>query len=95
MINDQDYVELGLSCADICQALQRGMNGNGLGDLSQPVCDAMNQLTTWVEPGMHSLDNSLTVVLIAELWRRSKGWSSRTAGGNRHLDFSMRRVTRK
>ena len=50
MINQQDYVELGLNCADICKALDRGTNGKRLHDLSQSVCDAINQLTTWVEP---------------------------------------------
>ena len=44
-VNEQDYVELGLNCADICRALERGMNGNKLDDLSQSVCDAINQLT--------------------------------------------------
>ena len=46
MINELDYVELGLFCADICRALDRGMNGKKLDDLSQSVCDAINQLTT-------------------------------------------------
>jgi len=46
MANEQDYVELGLSCADICRALDRGMNGKTLNDLSKSVCDAINQLTT-------------------------------------------------
>jgi len=46
MTNEGDYVELGLSCADICKALDRGMNGKKLNDLSQSVCDAINQLTT-------------------------------------------------
>jgi len=45
MVNEQDYVELGLSCADICRALDRGMNGKKLDDLSKSVCDAINQLT--------------------------------------------------
>jgi hypothetical protein len=45
MVNDLDYVELGLNCADICHALDRGMNGKKLGDLSQSVCEAINQLT--------------------------------------------------
>jgi len=44
--NELDYVELGLSCADICRALDRGINGKKLDDLSQSVCDAINQLTT-------------------------------------------------
>ena len=46
MINDLDYVELGLFCANICRALDRGMNGKRLDDLSQSVCDAISQLTT-------------------------------------------------
>ena len=50
MVNELDYVELGLSCADICRALERGMNGKRLNDLNQSVCDAIGQLTTWVEP---------------------------------------------
>jgi len=44
--NELEYVELGLSCADICKALDRGMNRKKLDDLSQSVCDAINQLTT-------------------------------------------------
>jgi hypothetical protein len=46
MANELDYVELGLNCADICRALDRGMNGKKLGDLSRSVCQAINQLTT-------------------------------------------------
>jgi len=46
MINELDYVELGLFCANICRALDRGINGKRLDDLSQSVCDAINQLTT-------------------------------------------------
>ena len=46
MANDQDYVDLGLFCADICKALERGMGENKLDDLSKSVCDAINQLTT-------------------------------------------------
>jgi len=46
MANEMEYVEIGLDCADICRALERGMNGKKLGDLSQSVCDAINQLTT-------------------------------------------------
>ena len=53
--NKQDYVDLGLSCADICKALERGMDGKKLGDLSSSVCDAINQLTTWVQLATHLL----------------------------------------
>ena len=46
MANELDYVELGLNCADICRALDRGMNGKRLDDLSHSVCEAIAQLTT-------------------------------------------------
>ena len=46
MSNEEEYVEIGLSCADICRALDRGMGGKGLDDLNQSVCEAINQLTT-------------------------------------------------
>ena len=55
MANKQDYVDLGLSCAKICKALERGMDGKSLSDVSQSVCDAINQLTTWVELVIHLL----------------------------------------
>ena len=45
MTSELDLVELGLYCADICKALDRGLNGKKLGDLSQSMCDAINQLT--------------------------------------------------
>jgi len=45
MLNELDYVDLGLFCADICRALERGMGGKRLDDLSRSVCDAINQLT--------------------------------------------------
>jgi hypothetical protein len=45
MANELDYVDLGLNCADICRALDRGMNGKRLDDLSQSVCEAIAQLT--------------------------------------------------
>jgi len=73
MINERDYVELGLSCADICRSLDWGMKGRKLDDLSQSVCDAINQLTAWVKPIIHSLDGSfMTMLLILEPWRRSE-----------------------
>ena len=46
MANKSEYVELGLACADVCKALDRGMNGKTLNDLSQPVRKAIDQLTT-------------------------------------------------
>ena len=46
MVNKTDYVELGLACADVCRALDRGVNGRRLDELSQPVFEAIEQLTT-------------------------------------------------
>jgi len=46
MVNERDYIELGLSCAEICKALDQGMRGKILDDLGHSVCEAINQLTT-------------------------------------------------
>ena len=46
MANRTDYVELGLACAEVCKALDRGMNGRRMDDLSQSVFEAIEQLTT-------------------------------------------------
>jgi len=76
MINQMDYVELGLACADVCTALDRGLNGKRLNDLNNnnPAREAINQLTTWVTLTIHTLNTSLTPT--PELWQRSKGISS-------------------
>ena len=44
MVNELDYVELGLSCADICRALHRGLNEKKADEVNQSVYDAINQL---------------------------------------------------
>ena len=46
MVNERDYVELGLFCTNICKALERGMGDKTLDGLSKSVCDAINQLIT-------------------------------------------------
>ena len=46
MINKQDYVELGLSCARVCKVLSRGLNEGRIDELSEPVLDAIGELTT-------------------------------------------------
>ena len=45
MINQMDYVELGLACAEVCNALDRGLDGKRLNDLNNSVCEAIKQLT--------------------------------------------------
>ena len=44
MTNAQDCVDLGLSCADVCKALNRGLKGRRLNELSQSVLEAIQQL---------------------------------------------------
>jgi len=46
MINEVDYVELGLACTDVCTTLNRGLKGRRLDDLNDSVVEAINQLTT-------------------------------------------------
>ena len=58
MTNRSEYVELGLACAEVCRTLDRGMNGKKVDDLTQSVREAINQLTAWVKPAMHTLDSS-------------------------------------
>ena len=46
MTNQMDYVELGLACANVCTALDRGLSGKRLDDLNNSVCEAIKHLTT-------------------------------------------------
>ena len=46
MVNKQDYVELGLSCARVCKALDRGLKEGRTDELSEPVLEAIGELTT-------------------------------------------------
>ena len=45
MANQADYVELGETCANVCLALGRGLEGKSLNELSNSVCEAIKQLT--------------------------------------------------
>jgi len=44
--NSQSYIDLGLHCNDVCKALDRGLSGRRLDELSQPTLGAIEQLTT-------------------------------------------------
>lgn len=94
MANKTDYVELGLSCADVCGVLHRGMNGKTLDDLSQSVREAIGQLMTCVKLAMVGLDGSLMVLLVAELSRRFRQRSLKRANGIYSPDLSMQRMTK-
>ena len=45
MANEGDYVDLGLTCASVCTALDRGLNGKKLSELGDSVCEAIKELT--------------------------------------------------
>ena len=45
-MDERDYVELGLACADVCTVLNRKLDGWELEDLSSSVCKTIAQLTT-------------------------------------------------
>jgi hypothetical protein len=46
MANDQDYVDLGQACGDVCQVLYKKLKGRQLDQLNQSVLDAIGVLTT-------------------------------------------------
>jgi hypothetical protein len=46
MTNEEDYMDLGVSCGDVCQALYQGLKGRQLDDISQPVLGAIGKLTS-------------------------------------------------
>ena len=60
MINEVDFVDLGLSCADICQSLDQEIKGRGVPHAGSPILEAIEQLTTWVESVTHAPDYLLT-----------------------------------
>ena len=46
MANEQNYVELGLFCAEVCDALDQELKGKQEAELSQTILRAIGQLTT-------------------------------------------------
>ena len=52
MANKEDYVDLGESCARVCQALDRGLDGRKMDELSRSVLGAIEQLIMRVNPTM-------------------------------------------
>ena len=45
MANEQDYVDLGISWGKVCKALDRGLKGKRLDELSPSVLEAIEELT--------------------------------------------------
>jgi len=46
MVSKVDYVELGLTCADVCEALDLGMDRRQADGLNHSVLEAIEKLTT-------------------------------------------------
>ena len=46
MVNDLTYYEIALGCADVCNALDRGISGRRVDELSQSVLVAIEKLIT-------------------------------------------------
>ena len=44
MVKDADCVGLGLTCTQLCQALDRGINGRRQEESNRPVIEAIEQL---------------------------------------------------
>jgi len=44
-MNEEDYVDVALTCANVCAALDRGLRGKRLNELNTSVCEAIKQLT--------------------------------------------------
>ena len=45
MANKADYVKLGFVCADVCRALDRGVNGRRVDVFTPSTVEAIHQLT--------------------------------------------------
>ena len=45
-MDERNYVELGLTCANVCTVLNRKLDGWELDDLSNSVCKTIAQLST-------------------------------------------------
>ena len=45
MANNQDFVDLGKECGDVCQVLYRKLKGRKLDQLNQSILDAIGELT--------------------------------------------------
>jgi hypothetical protein len=82
MVDNLDYVRLGLSCADVCRALGRGINGKKLDEFSQPVYDATGQLALWVGPATRTsncplIRNTLNHRTVADIQKKLVKWGKR------------------
>ena len=95
MAGEQDYVDLGLSCVGIYKALERGMDGRELNELSEPVREAIDELNAWVERAMHISVHPFTMILIAGLSQISRRRSRNEAGATGSVDSCTGGTTKR
>ena len=95
MVDKANCVQLGLACADVCQALGRGIDGKQADQPSQSSLRTIEQFTTWVGLISHALDDSLIDLPIAGLWQRSRNGSSSGANGTRFLAVSTQSTMKR
>ena len=55
--HEQDYVDIGLFCTDVCRALDRGLGGRQLDEVSRSVRGAIEELATFVQLATYTLSN--------------------------------------
>ena len=65
MANNQDYLELGQACADVCEALYQRLKGRQPDGLSRPLLDAIGNLNRLAKTPVHTPSGPLTDVSIA------------------------------
>ena len=72
IISKAEYVELGVTCADVCETIDLGMDRRQEGQLSQSVLEAIEKPTMWVKPMMGEPGNfptELSIRTVAEIGR--------------------------
>jgi hypothetical protein len=88
MVDNPDYVGLGLSCANVCRALDREINGRKPNEPNQSVYNAINQLTRWVEPATPISNrpliwNPLDFRTVADIHKKLAKWGNRNVVSRR------------
>ena len=54
LANEQDWVDLGIPCTDVCDVLRRGTGGKRTDELSESVRNAITGLGRLVDPTTYS-----------------------------------------
>ncbi|KAF9781681.1 P-loop containing nucleoside triphosphate hydrolase protein, partial [Thelephora terrestris] len=85
MANEEDYVKLGLFCADVCQVLKRGLDGRQTDDLNNSVLAAIEKLQTTVEAIQNNIVKQGKRNAVSRLLH-SKADQASIAGWGRDLD---------